>query len=67
MLAQTGVTYPSGHDPEGKVASAYGLVGMPSTVFISSSGRVLATRTGEMNRSQLEDAIRTLFAGEGAG
>lgn len=61
LLAQTGVAYPSGHDPEGKVASAYRLLGMPSTVFISPSGKVLATRTGEMSRSQLEDAIRSVF------
>ena len=67
LLAQTGVTYPSGHDPEGKVASAYRLVGMPSTVFISSSGEILATRAGEMSRSQLEDAMRTLFVSRGAG
>ncbi len=64
LLAQTGVTYPSGHDPEGKVASAYRLLGMPSTVFISPSGKIVATRTGEMSRSQLEDAIRALFSGE---
>ncbi len=61
LLAQTGVTYPSGHDPEGKVAPAYRLLGMPSTVFISPSGKVVAVRTGEMSRPQLEDAIRTVF------
>ncbi len=61
LLDETGVTYPSGHDPEGKVASAYGLAGMPSTVFISSSGQLLATRSGEMSRSQLEEAMDTLF------
>lgn len=61
LLHETGVTYPSGHDPEGKVASAYRLAGMPSTVFISSSGRLLASRSGEMSRAQLEEAIETLF------
>ncbi len=61
LLAETGVTYPSGHDPEGKVAAAYRLAGMPSTVFISPSGQLLATRSGEMSRSQLEEAIEMLF------
>ena len=61
LLAETGVTYPSGHDPEGKVAAAYGLKGMPSTVFVSPSGQLLATRTGEMSRSELVETIEKLF------
>ncbi len=61
LLEETGVTYPSGHDPEGKVASAYGLVGMPTTVFISASGQRVATRTGEMTRAELEEALERLF------
>lgn len=61
LLDETGVTYPAGHDPEGKVAAAYGLIGMPTTVFISPTGQVVATRTGEMTRSQLQHAIEDLF------
>ncbi len=57
LLRQTGVTYPSGSDPEGKVASDYRLRGMPSTVFVSSGGQIVASRTGEMSRSQLDDMI----------
>ncbi|MDQ3570526.1 MAG: hypothetical protein M3396_07880 [Actinomycetota bacterium] len=55
------MTYPAGHDPEGKVAAAYGLIGMPTTVFISPAGQVAATRVGEMSRSQLAAAIEELF------
>ena len=61
LLADTGVTHPAGYDPDGRVASSYNLVGMPTTVFISSTGQVLATRTGEMSRTQLEKAIEDLF------
>ena len=35
LLADTGVTYLTAHDPAGDVAQAYGLYGMPTTVFIS--------------------------------
>ncbi|MDQ3680612.1 MAG: TlpA family protein disulfide reductase, partial [Actinomycetota bacterium] len=61
LLADTGVTHPAGYDPDGKVAASFSLVGMPTTVFISSTGQVLATRTGEMSRTQLEKAIEDLF------
>ena len=61
LLARTGVRYASGYDPQGTVAHAYGLYGMPTTVFISSEGRVLATRTGELSETQLESALAELF------
>lgn len=60
-LAETGVRYASGFDPQGKVARAYGLYGMPTTVFISSDGRILATRTGEISEKELESALAELF------
>jgi cytochrome c biogenesis protein CcmG/thiol:disulfide interchange protein DsbE len=61
LLRQTGVSYPSGFDPKGNVASQYGLIGMPTTVFISRDGRLLERRTGEMNQGQLEETIDRLF------
>lgn len=61
LLRSAGVSYPSGFDPKGSVARAYGLYGMPTTVFISTDGRILATRTGELTESQLSTAITELF------
>lgn len=61
MLAAAGVSYPSGYDPDGKVAAGYGLFGMPTTVFVDAGGRRLETHTGEMSQEQLERAIRRLF------
>ncbi len=61
LLDETGVTFPSGHDPEGKVARAYGLFGMPSTVFVGADGTLLEVHTGELNESQLEEKISRLF------
>lgn len=62
LMRETGVTYRSGFDPKGRVAEAYGLRGMPTTVFISGEGRVLATHAGEMSERQLVAAIQELFA-----
>ena len=61
LLRETGVRYPSGYDPEGKVARAYRLIGMPTTVFVSADGRVVGTRTGELSRARLEEAIADVF------
>ena len=61
FLDHTGVTYPTGFDPKGGVARAYGLFGMPTTVFVSKDGRILARRTGSLTEQQLTKAIRDLF------
>jgi len=61
LLRETGVSYPAGYDPAGKAALAYGLFGMPTTVFISPDGRILKRRTGEMSESELETAIQQLL------
>ena len=61
MLAEFGIRYPAAYDPDGRVAADYGLVGMPSTLFISADGRLLDSHTGELTRQQLEDTISRLF------
>jgi cytochrome c biogenesis protein CcmG/thiol:disulfide interchange protein DsbE len=61
FLHDTGVTYPSGFDPGGQIAAAYEVVGMPTTVFISADGRILARRTGQLSARALTDAITQDF------
>lgn len=61
LLARAEIGFPSGFDPKGEVARAYGLYGMPTTIFISADGRIVATRTGEMTEDQLVRAVQDLF------
>lgn len=61
LLSETGVTYPTGYDPDGKVATSYDLFGMPTTVFISADGRILDKHTGELTESQLLATVARLF------
>jgi thiol-disulfide isomerase/thioredoxin len=61
VVKRTGVTYPAGFDPENKVALAYGLTGMPTTVFISPKGQVLERAQGELNERQLEKILERLY------
>lgn len=61
VLRRTGVTYPAAFDPENKVALAYGLTGMPTTVFISPDGQLLEMAKGELNEVQLENILERLY------
>jgi thiol-disulfide isomerase/thioredoxin len=60
-LARAGVTYGAGWDPKNGVALDYGLVHMPTTVFISPKGTLLAQKDGEFTEVQLEATINRLF------
>jgi len=61
VLERTGVTYPAAFDPENKVAIAYGVTGMPTTVFISPQGKLVERAQGEINEPQLENILERLF------
>ena len=61
FLDETGVRFPAGYDPQGATASAYGLYGMPTTVFISPDGRILERHRGEISESELRRQIERLF------
>ena len=62
FLTETGVTYPSGYDPDGGVARKYGLFGLPTTIFVSPDGKVVARRTGETTADELQRKIAGLLA-----
>jgi cytochrome c biogenesis protein CcmG/thiol:disulfide interchange protein DsbE len=61
FLRTTKVTYPTGFDPDGQIAAAYEVLGMPTTVFISADGTVLAKHTGQLKASTLRADIRRYF------
>ena len=54
LLAEAGVTYPAGLDPDKAVAGSYRLRGMPTTVFVGSDGRVLGQVEGALSRASLD-------------
>ncbi len=62
LLADTGVTYPSGMDVDGEVGRSYGLYGMPTTVFIAADGRIVGRYLGEMSATTLDRFIVKLVA-----
>jgi cytochrome c biogenesis protein CcmG, thiol:disulfide interchange protein DsbE len=58
---QVGVTYPVAFDGAGDVATNYGLFGLPTTIFISSSGRVVGRFIGQLHDSSLQSALKEAF------
>ena len=61
LVAETGISYPSGYDPDGRVARELGLFGMPTTFFVDGEGRIVGQRTGELSRAELERSIERAF------
>jgi hypothetical protein len=54
LMAETGVTYPSGYDPDDAVYRRYRLVGRPTTVFIGPDGRIRGVHAGELRGDELD-------------
>jgi cytochrome c biogenesis protein CcmG/thiol:disulfide interchange protein DsbE len=61
FLAQVHVTYPAVSDPSGTMATNYGLFGLPTTIFVSSTGKILGRHIGELHAATLRAALREAF------
>ncbi|CAN5671531.1 hypothetical protein BH20ACT1_BH20ACT1_10370 [soil metagenome] len=60
LVEQTGVTYDIVRDPAGDLASALGVVAMPSTLFVSAEGRVIDMAAGELSADELRQRVDEL-------
>lgn len=54
------VTFPIALDVRGRARRDYGLIGLPTTVFVDSSGVVRRIHIGPIGREQLTDGIATI-------
>lgn len=63
LLAELGVTYPVGITTDPDVNAKFGILGMPTTVFIRADGQVLRTWTGALNEAKMNELIDELVAG----
>jgi cytochrome c biogenesis protein CcmG, thiol:disulfide interchange protein DsbE len=55
------ITYLAGPDENGKVSIAYGVTGVPETVFIGRDGRVVSKTPGGVSAEQLDAGIQQLL------
>ena len=64
FLRQVHVTYPVGSDDGGTTATEYGLFGLPTTVFISPSGRIVGRIIGQLHADTLSNGLKEAFHGQ---
>ena len=57
-----GVTFPIVLDERGRARRAYGLIGLPTTVFIDSGGVVQRVHIGPIGRASLDSGISAITA-----
>ena len=55
LLEELGVTYPAGFTTGSQIIEDYGVLGMPTTVFIDAQGRIFNKWTGALNLKVLEE------------
>lgn len=53
FIQHFGVTYPTGLDSDNRIALAYNVLGLPTTVFISPSGSITRRWQGPIDRERL--------------
>lgn len=51
------LTYPTGQDVSGKIASRYGVKGTPTLVYVDKAGRLVKRYAGQMNEADFLQQI----------
>ncbi len=57
MIADAGISYQMGRDPEGNFLVGLGIVGLPATVFIDSEGTIVDVHMGQISDTDLDKKI----------
>ena len=65
LLEELKVTYPAGATEDTSVVSKYEVLGMPTTVFIDSQGRIYEKWTGILNRDILVRVTKEMLERDG--
>ena len=61
FLAEVGVGYPQFRDADSSLSGRLGVTGLPVTLLVARSGRVIQRLTGRLDDARLERAIRRLM------
>lgn len=62
LADEVGLTYQLADDPTGDLFREFGLIAMPSTLFVSPEGRILEVFAGQLNEDALNARIDSLVA-----
>jgi len=64
LMRELNVVYPTGFTDDGSVVSRYRVVGMPTTVFIDSTGDIYQKRTGIVSGFMLKEIVANMLEQE---
>jgi cytochrome c biogenesis protein CcmG, thiol:disulfide interchange protein DsbE len=64
FMADHGATWSAAMDPGGRVAAAYGILGVPETYFIDRDGRIAARQIGQFTAASLEEKLAAITGSE---
>ena len=67
LLRELKITFPAGTIVSADGLRRYGILGMPTTVFITADGKILRRYTGMLTRDQMNTFIGELLKVSGAG
>jgi len=65
LLRELKITFPAGTALVAAPIRAYGIVGMPTTVFIKPSGKIFKRYTGMLTRGQMNTLVDELLKASG--
>ncbi len=54
LVDETGITYPTGWDPDGAIFASFGSFTMPTTLFIDADGEIVEMFSGALPRERLD-------------
>ena len=60
LANDVGLTYTLGDDPRGDLFREFGLIAMPSTIFVNSDGEVVDVFAGQLSESALTERVEEL-------
>jgi cytochrome oxidase Cu insertion factor (SCO1/SenC/PrrC family) len=64
FAGEVGLSLPSAHDAEGRVAAAYKIgPALPATIFVSAMGTIESTHVGELDEATLANHLRAIESG----
>jgi cytochrome c biogenesis protein CcmG/thiol:disulfide interchange protein DsbE len=61
LADQTGVTYDLALDTDGAASRTFGVVNMPTTVFVAADGTIVGVHTGALDATTLNERIDSLL------
>ena len=61
LLRELRITFPAGATADVRTVRNYQILGMPTTVFITSQGRILRKHTGLLTRGQMDSFLAELL------